>query len=128
MVDVFIDTNIAVDLLRGYQPAAQWVNALGNVNVGICSIVYMEIVQGAPNKAKLQIATRFLLQFEIITLTDADQQWAMRQLTKFNLSHNVDLTDALIAAPAHRLNLPLYTRNTKHFLPTIPNLVTKPYG
>ena len=127
MVNIFIDTNIAVDLLRSYQPAVQWLETLGRIEVGICSIVYMEIVQGAPDKTKLRVATKFLSQFEIITLTDADQQWAMRQLTKFNLSHNVDLTDALIAAPAQRLNLPLYTR-TKHFLPTIPNLVFKPYG
>lgn len=37
------------------------------------------------------------------------------------------MMDALIAAPAFCLQLPLYTRNTKHFLPMIPSLVQQPY-
>lgn len=48
---------------------------------------------------------------------------AIRQLIKSNLSHNIDLTDALIAAASYQLNLPIYTRNIKHFFPIIPDLV-----
>lgn len=43
------------------------------------------------------------------------------------LSQNVDMMDCLIAASVHRLGLPLYTRNLKHFLPLIGDLACKPY-
>lgn len=127
MVDILFDTNVPVDLLRIYQPAINWKNTPGNQSIGISNIVYMEIVEGSPNKAKLKIALNFLLQFDLIYLTETDQKWAIQQHIKYNLSHNLDLTDALIAAPAHRLNLPIYTRNTKHFSSIIPTLVHKPY-
>ncbi|MEO1290643.1 MAG: type II toxin-antitoxin system VapC family toxin [Chloroflexota bacterium] len=127
MVSLLVDTNILVDLLRNYPPATKWLNALGNTNIGISSIVYMEIIQGAPNKAELSVAIRFLAQFELIIVNDRDQQWAIRQLIKYNLSHHIDLNDALIASSAYRLQLPLYTRNLKHFTPIIPDLVKQPY-
>lgn len=35
--------------------------------------------------------------------------------------------DCLIAASAHRLQLPLYTANRKHFDPLLSGLVRQPY-
>lgn len=127
MVDALLDTNILVDFLRSHSQAIAWKNSLGNAILGIPSIVYLEIVQGALNKADLNQALKFLRQFQVIYLTNDDQTWAIAQLAQYKLSNNVDLTDALIAAPAHRLNLPLYTRNIKHFRPMIPALIKQPY-
>lgn len=127
MVDMLLDTNILVDMLRDYEPAIKWKNTLGDQIIGISNIVYMEMIEGSPNKHKLGIALKFLSQFALIYITEKDQQWAIQQHIKYNLSHNIDLTDALIASPAIRLNLRLYTRNIKHFLPIIPDLLEQPY-
>jgi hypothetical protein len=35
--------------------------------------------------------------------------------------------DCLIAAPSHRLNVPLYTMNLKHFTPLLGALAVRPY-
>lgn len=125
MVDALLDTNIIVDLLRGYPPALAWIAT--QHSPAICRFVYMEVVQGAENKQKMQQSIKFLGRFTLIEHTQEDFLWATGQIVKYRLSYNVDLTDALIAAPVHRLNLPFYTRNTKHFLPMIPNLLNQPY-
>jgi len=127
VVNVLVDTNILVDLLRSYQPSLEWKETLGDSIIGISSIVWLEVIQGAQDKRSRNTASTFLSQFEVVYITEADQKWAMKQVFQYKLSHNVDLTDALIAAPAHRLQLPLYTRNTKHFLPLLGDGVQQPY-
>jgi predicted nucleic acid-binding protein len=125
MVDALLDTNVIVDLLRGYPLAQAWIAT--QQQPAICRLVYMEVLQGAENKQKMNQAVKFLGRFTIIEHTQDDFLWATQQLIQYHLSNNVDVTDALIAAPAHRLNLPFYTRNLKHFVPIIPNLVNQPY-
>jgi predicted nucleic acid-binding protein len=127
MVDCLLDTNILIDFLRNHPPAIAWKNSLGTSILGITSIVYMEVIEGTLNKSYLNHALNFLSQFQIIYLTADDQTWAINQVAKFHLSHNIDLTDALIAAPVFRLKFPFYSLNTKHFLPMIPVLVQQPY-
>jgi len=53
--------------------------------------------------------------------------WATEQLIVFNLSHNIDVFDCLIAAVSHRLQIPLYTRNLRHFEPLLGPLARPPY-
>jgi tRNA(fMet)-specific endonuclease VapC len=125
MVDCLVDTNIVIDLLRGYQPALLWMATQNQP--GVCRVVYMEVIQGASDKRKLRDALKLLKRFAMIEHTQADFIWSTSQLVRYSLEHHVSLTDALIAAPAYRLTLPLYTRNEKHFLPIIPQLVNQPY-
>jgi len=56
-----------------------------------------------------------------------DFDWAIRQALRLRLSHNVGPMDCLIASSAHRLGLPLYSRNLKHFAPLLGNLARAPY-
>ncbi len=71
---------------------------------------------------------RFLTTFELMCLTETDQLWAMKQYQIFRLSHGVGMNDCLIAAPAQRLGVPLYTRNLKHFSPLLGDLAVTAYG
>jgi tRNA(fMet)-specific endonuclease VapC len=125
MVDCLVDTNIVIDLLRGYQPALLWMATQNQP--GVCRIVYMEVIQGASDKRKLQDALKLLKRFAMVEHTQADFIWATSQLVRYSLGYYVGLTDALIAAPAYRLTLPLYTLNARHFVPMIPHLVNQPY-
>jgi predicted nucleic acid-binding protein len=125
MVSCLVDTNIIIDLLRGYPLALTWLASQSQP--AVCRVVYIEVIQGAEDKRKQQDALRLLKRFAMVEHTQADFIWATRQVIRHSLAHRVDVTDALIAAPAYRLNLPFYTRNDKHFLPMIPTLLNVPY-
>jgi hypothetical protein len=90
-------------------------------------MVWMEVLLGGRDKPSQRKALRFLTQFEMIYLVQADMDWAMQQLKAYRLSHNVGILDCLIAAPCHRLQVPLYTRNLKHFMPLLGAQVQQPY-
>jgi predicted nucleic acid-binding protein len=68
-----------------------------------------------------------LRDFERVDLITADIDWAIQQLWLFKLSHNVGGNDCLIASVSHRLQIPLYTTNLKHFAPLLGVLAQKPY-
>ncbi len=125
MVTCLADTNIIIDLLRGHEPAKLWLAKQGTP--AVCRMVYMEVVQGATSRQNLRDAMRLLKRFSMVEHTQADFIWATKQLTRHSLAFGIDVADALIAAPAHRLQLPLYTRNTKHFLPLLGDGVQQPY-
>ncbi|MEO0561776.1 MAG: PIN domain-containing protein [Chloroflexota bacterium] len=126
MVDALVDTSVIVDIVRGYQPALQW-SQTKTENVGVTHFVWLEIIQGAANKSAQENAITLLRDFRMVPIAPQDTAWATTQLIKVSLSHNVDALDALIAAPAARLQVPLYTRNLKHFQPLLGKLAVVPY-
>jgi len=127
-MDGIIDTSLVIDIYRGYQPALGWSKLNEERKYAITPIVWMEAVEGARNKNDQRKMLRLLSLFQMEQIQSEDGTWAMRKVQPFYLSHSMNLTDALIAAPAHRLKLPLYTRNTKHFLPLLGELVQQPYS
>lgn len=127
VTDLILDTSILIDLLRGFQPAKEWLGGLERRKVAITPVVWMETVQGATDKTKRAQAIRFLRRFRIEHPTEDDNRWAMRQLAQFHLSHGVQLQDAMIASVAARLAVPLYTINLKHFTPLPAVDAEKPY-
>lgn len=126
MVDALLDTATIVDLLREYPLAEKWIISQSQT-FGVTKFVWMEIVRGCENRKALREATKLLKRFELVDIQVEDVDWALDKLTKYALSHNIDLIDCLIAATAYRLNIPLYTRNLKHFTPLLSQLAQTPY-
>lgn len=126
MVDGLVDTSVVIDIVRGFPDAIQWLSNFEGT-LGVTHYVYLEVIQGAKNKAKQKIALKLLKEFDLVAVTIGDVAWAVRQLTSVGLSHNVDALDSLIASTSYRLQIPLYTRNMKHFAPLLSNLAQKPY-
>jgi tRNA(fMet)-specific endonuclease VapC len=127
VIDAILDTSVLIDLLRAHQPAMLWFAGLGRQRVAITPVVWMETVQGATDGVKRAQAIRFLRQFRIEHPTEDNTRWAMRQVARFHLSHNIQLQDAMIASVAVRLAVPLYTTNLKHFQPLPAIDARKPY-
>lgn len=125
--DAILDTSVLIDLLRGFQPATDWLAGLGRQRTVITPVVWMETIQGATNRVRREQAIRFLRRFRIEHPTEDDNRWAMRQTARFHLSHSIQLQDAMIASVAVRLSVPLYTTNLKHFQPLPAVNARKPY-
>jgi len=125
MVNALLDTSILIDLLRQFPAAITWFTS--QRDLGVSSIVWLELLQGAQNNHSQQKAQQLLHQLAKIEISTDDMNWAIKQLIRLNLSHSVGGIDCLIAAPSYRLQIPLYTMNLKHFTPVLDTLAQKPY-
>jgi len=127
LADLLVDTAILVDLLRNYEPALEWKLTRHGEIVGIVPYVFMEVMNGARDRRAQERALTFLHQFEMVYPIQDDLEWAMTQHVAHHLKFGVGVIDCLIAAPAARLGLPLYTHNLKHFTPLLGDLAQRPY-
>lgn len=125
MVTALVDTSVVVDILRGYPAAQVWYQ--NQQDLGVSRAVWLEILEGVQNRKAQSDALKLLRRFQIEEIVTADVVWATERLAQLGLSHNVDAFDCMIAAVNQRLQLPLYTRNLKHFVPLIGTLSMKPY-
>jgi predicted nucleic acid-binding protein len=125
MVSALLDTSIVVDVLRGYKPARTWLSS--QIDLGITRIVWLEVLEGADNSREQRRAIKLLNEFEVVETIASDLDWATEQSIRYWLSHKIDVFDCLIAAVSHRLQLPLYTTNVKHFTPLLGALAQRPY-
>jgi predicted nucleic acid-binding protein len=126
MISGFIDTTVTVHLYRGDTNAVAWLKTQGDL--AVTSIAWLELIYGANGRRGQQECIKLLNQFTLIHLTTSVQQWAMETLLVKRLSDGVAINDCLIASVCHRLQLPIYTHNTKHMTRLLdPTLVIQPY-
>ena len=122
-----IDTSILIHLFRKHPAAEAWFTGQ-TVQFSVSSITWLEFMDGVPNKAGLAKCLSIVAQFELIRLTDADQDWAMQQMAQLRLSTGVHIGDCLIASVAFRLQVPLYTQNVKDMQKVLPaELIIRPF-
>ena len=126
MVNGLVDTAIVIDLIRGFPDAHEWL-AQREDKLGVTDYVWLEVIQGAQNKQKQKAAIAILSDFQLVETSSEDTRWAVESLISAKLTHSVDPFDCLIAATSHRLQIPLYTRNLKHFTPLLEELAQQPY-
>ncbi|SRR5579875_3513064 len=112
---ILLDTDVAVDILRGHPPAVAWLQGLGFAPMGIPGLVVMELLQGCQNKAEQQRVEQFCQPFVLYWPAEADCQRALQDFAAYHLSNNLGLLDALIAHTAVGLNEELATFNIKHY-------------
>lgn len=125
MITGLLDSSIVIDALRSYLPAVSWLS--GHADLGVTQTTVLEVLEGAQNKTEQLRVLRLIDQFAIAEVTSLDMTWAIDALKRYKLSHNIDAFDCLIAATAFRLQVPLYTRNLKHFAPLLGGLAQEPY-
>jgi hypothetical protein len=123
---MLLDTDILVDVLRGYKPAIEWLTHYPN-SIGIPGLVAMELLQGCRNQAEQSRVERELLRFSFFWPTSLDCQRAYRDFAAFRLSDAVGLLDSLIAHTTVGANEQLATFNIKHFGPISGLQTIQPY-
>lgn len=125
MIDAVLDTTVILHLYRKYQPATVWFKSKNRCV--ITSITWLEVMEGTTSKASQATCKNLLSQFECLYPSTVEQQWAMRQLEKFQFSHHMSKEDCLIASVAYSRQLSLFTHNLKDMSPLIGSLAKKPY-
>lgn len=126
MITGFVDTNILIEIYRSNQVAKSWYES--QPDLAISSVAWLELIEGASGKAGQKRCLEIVAPLDLVFLAEEDQRWAMLQVLRYRLSHGVSFKDCLIASVCHRLQLPLYTKNVKDFVPTLgTSLAIKPY-
>ncbi len=71
---ILLDTDVAVDILRGHPPAVAWLQGLGSAPLGMPGLVVMELLQGCQNKTEQQRVEQFCKPFVLHWPAEADCQ------------------------------------------------------
>ncbi len=77
------------------------------------SIIEMELIQGAHNKREMQKIIRKINGLKRLEINQVVLDLATQFLTRYLLSHHLELPDAIIAACIY--DVPILTYNLKHF-------------
>jgi predicted nucleic acid-binding protein len=123
----FLDTDVMVDILRGYPPAITWMSSLGEEEILLPGFVVMELIQGCRNRVQQRRLQRALAGYQILWPAPATCDAALSVFAQQHLSHGLGVIDALIGQMAVDAGTPLHTFNQRHYA-AIPRLATvQPY-
>lgn len=121
-----LDTDILIDLLRGYTPALEWFVSLTE-QPAVVSLAVMELVQGCRNRNELRTVQSLVAPLEVWYPTAEEMQSAMEIFTQQYLRNRLSIIDAIIGSVVVSRDALLYTFNMRHYQ-FIPNLKTaQPY-
>jgi predicted nucleic acid-binding protein len=112
---MIFDTDVLIWVLRGNAKAARTVDETDARAISV--VTYMELLQGARDKAEVRAIKSFLadMNFQTLPLTENTGHRASIYMEEYGLSAAMSMTDALIAATAVEANEPLITGNDKHY-------------
>jgi predicted nucleic acid-binding protein len=112
---LLLDTDVMIDVMRGYTPAVSWLQALNLEPIAIPGLVAMELLQGCHDRTEQQRVETILRSYALYWPTQADCDRAFADFAAYRLSHGMGILDALIAATAVGLDARLVTFNEKHY-------------
>lgn len=127
MVLKLVDTSVAVDHLRGHEPAVSFLTAqlVDRVPLAASEVVRFELLAGA-RPQDLDKVEAFCAALDWVPVTEAIARRAAAYAREYRTSHSgIDDADYLIAATADVVQADLLSRNLRHF-PMFADLST-PY-
>lgn len=124
---LLLDTDVMVDIQRGFAPALEWLRDLPETPA-ISVITVLELLHGCRNLREQEVVKRLVERMRVIYLDESACMRAVDYFCAFHLSSGLGLLDSLIAATAASRGLVLCSFNEKHY-GVIPDLqVVKPYA
>ena len=113
---ILVDTDVLIDVARQISEAVDCLTKLERqFVVSVSVITYMELLIGCRNKTELRNIDHFLQRFQVIRLNEMICDVALDLLRQYRLSHGLLIPDALIAATAIAMDLPLLTKNQSDY-------------
>ena len=123
-LNVLIDTDLLIDVLRGIDPAIQFLEATDHRKFISC-VTLTELYAGVREGKERSLLERFIHLFEVIFIDDKLAKVAGLIKRDYSKKAGTGFADAIIAATAIQYNYTLVTLNKKHF-PMVKNILT-PY-
>lgn len=111
---LLIDTDVAIDYLRGQADAVTYIESLSSSNL-LSAITVAELFAGVRDGAERTALESFIRAFQVVPVDAAIAERGGLFRRDFGKSHGVGLADALIAASAEAHGATLVTLNAKHF-------------
>lgn len=118
------DTDVLIDFLRGRSEAIEYFGRLVG-RLAVSAVTVAELYAGVREGAERATLDEMVLEFEVVPVTAEISVRGGLYRRDYLKSHNVGLSDALIAATAVARQATLVTLNRKHF-PMIQDVVV-PY-
>jgi predicted nucleic acid-binding protein len=129
MTALLLDTTVLIDLSRGNNLAAEFIDYCreSNVLLAVSVISAMELVVGCRNKAEVTQAEKLISNFSLLQMNPSISMQAYDWLLNYSKSHGLLIPDALIASTALIHEMELATDNVRDFK-MLPELqIMKPY-
>ena len=117
MTSVLLDTDVLIEVLRAKNNSilSKWASlAEGETLVLYSPVTLAELWQGIRD-GEMPAVQALLLGLTCLPIEAEIGRAAGRYLRKFRASHGLAIGDALIAGAAHVHNVPLWTRNRRHY-------------
>ncbi|MDD3155085.1 MAG: type II toxin-antitoxin system VapC family toxin [Victivallaceae bacterium] len=123
---MIFDTDVLVWALRGNPKAAKIIDDCEDRFIS--AVTYMELIQGARNKAEQKSIKDFLsmLEFRTIPINENISLRATVLMEEFCLKSGMGVADALIFSTANECAMILCSANKKHYR-EIASLITKEF-
>lgn len=112
---VLCDTNIFISAFNGREDTIQLLKEIGVENIVISSITVMELYQGMGNKGELAEMKKRLKFYGVVHIDREISEKSVELISRYKLSNNLQIPDAIIAATSIVKNIHLYTYNKKDF-------------
>jgi len=109
-----LDTDILIDVLRGYPPSVEWLATLTETPA-VVSVCVMELIQGCRSKADLKAVEQLIAPLEVWYPTESEMQQALREFAARFLKTRLSVIDAIVGVVAQVRATPLCTFNTRHY-------------
>ena len=129
LLEVLLDTDIMIDVMREYAPAVEWIQALRerNAKLSLTGLTVMELVQGCENKEQVGNLREEVKPFHILWPSYLACSQALEAYMQYRLSHGLSILYALIGQMAQDLGIPLHTFNKRHFETIFKLQTVQPY-
>jgi hypothetical protein len=111
-----VDTDVLIDVGREVEEAIASLEQIEQrSSLTISVVTQMELLLGCQNKSEMRKLERFLQRFHIVKMNELISDSVVELLRRYRLSHGLLIADALIAATALSLNIPLVTKNHRDY-------------
>ena len=121
---LLLDTDVLIDFLRGQPQAVQLLEDT-DCEFHVSAVSVAELYVGVRDGREREVLDQLVGLLRTIEISTEIAQQAGLWRREYGKSHGTGILDALIAACADALQIPLATLNVKHF-PMLPN-VSAPY-
>lgn len=118
---MIVDTNIIFDFLKNHKEARFFIEK--NQPISTSVVVVAELYSGVKNKTEVKELREFLSFVEQINVSESIAKEAGLLRRKFLKSHSIEIPDALIAATANHIKVPVASLDKKHFAVLTDNLI-----